>query len=89
VAENTLLINPRMVERRVFGAMDFVEVDPAEPHAGNALLLDQTVIYPAAHEKTRRRLEERGIKVAAVDVSEMLKAEGGVTCCSLVFEAKI
>ena len=51
-----------------------------------ALLLDGTVIYPAAHEKTRRRMEEQGIKVAALDVSEVLKAEGGVTCCSLVFE---
>ncbi|MGH9556381.1 MAG: dimethylarginine dimethylaminohydrolase family protein, partial [Terriglobales bacterium] len=84
VAPNTLLINPRMVDRRVFGTVEFVEVDPAEPHAGNALLLEQTVIYPAAHEKTLRRLEARGIKVAALDVSEVLKAEGGVTCCSLV-----
>lgn len=86
VAENTLLINSRMVERAIFGDVEFVEVDPAEPHAGNALLLDETVVYPSVHEKTRRRLEERGIRVAAVDVSEMLKAEGGVTCCSLVFE---
>lgn len=88
VAENTLLINPQMVDRATFGSVEFVEVDPAEPHAGNALLLEQTVVYPAAHEKTRQRLEERGIQVAAVDVSEMLKAEGGVTCCSLVFEAE-
>ncbi|MGH9603881.1 MAG: dimethylarginine dimethylaminohydrolase family protein [Terriglobales bacterium] len=87
VAPNTLLINPRMVDRGVFGAVEFVEVDPAEPHAGNALLLDGTVIYPAAHRKTLRRMEERGIKVAALDVSEVLKAEGGVTCCSLVFDA--
>ncbi len=86
VAEDMLLINPRMVERGIVGAVELVEVDPAEPHAANALLLDGTVIYPATHEKTRRRLEERGIKVAALDVSEVLKAEGGVTCCSLVFE---
>ncbi len=88
VAENTLLINPNMVERRIFGAAEFIEVDPAEPHAANALLIDQTVVYPARHQKTRRRLEERGIKLVALDVSEVLKAEGGVTCCSLVFEAK-
>ncbi|MGH8632448.1 MAG: dimethylarginine dimethylaminohydrolase family protein [Burkholderiales bacterium] len=88
VGENTLLINPQMVDRATFGAVEFVEVDPAEPHAGNALLLDEVVVYPAAHEKTRRRLQERGIRVAAVDVSEMLKAEGGVTCCSLVFNAE-
>ncbi len=88
VAENTLLINSQMVDRAAFGGAEFVEVDSAEPHAGNALLLDQTVVHPDKHAKTRRRLEERGIKVAALDVSEMLKAEGGVTCCSLVFEAE-
>ncbi|MGH9531361.1 MAG: dimethylarginine dimethylaminohydrolase family protein [Terriglobales bacterium] len=88
VAESTLLINPRMVDRSAFEVMEFVEVDPSEPHAGNALLLDGTAIYPSAHEKTRRLMEARGIKVAALDVSEVLKAEGGVTCCSLVFEAE-
>ncbi len=86
VAESTLLINPQMVERGAFEVMEFIEVDPSEPHAGNALLLGDTVVYPAAHEKTRRRMEERGIRVAALDLSEALKAEGGVTCCSLVFE---
>lgn len=86
VAESTLLINPEMVDSSAFEVMDFIEVDPSEPLAANALLLDETVIYPAAHEKTRRRLEKWGIKVVPVDVSEVLKAEGGVTCCSLVFE---
>ncbi len=88
VAESTLLINPQMVDQSAFEVMEFIEVDPSEPHAANALLIDGTVVYPAAHEKTRRRLEEHDIQVTALDVSEVLKAEGGVTCCSLVFEEK-
>ena len=87
VGENVLLINPQMVDRRGFGGAEFVEVDAAEPNAGNALLIDGTVVYPAAYEKTLRRIEGRGIAVAAVDVSELLKAEAGVTCCSLVFDS--
>ncbi|HXE92072.1 MAG TPA: arginine deiminase-related protein [Terriglobales bacterium] len=86
VGENMLLVNPQMVETGAFGGAEFVEVDESEPTAGNALLIDGTVVYPAAYEKTLRRLEQQGIKVAAVDVSELLKAEAGVTCCSLVFE---
>jgi N-dimethylarginine dimethylaminohydrolase len=33
------------------------------------------------------RLGAHGLRVATVDVSELAKAEGGVTCCSLIFEA--
>lgn len=44
------------------------------------------MLYPASYRGTRARLEERGIAVRTVDVSELQKAEGGVTCCSLLFE---
>jgi dimethylargininase len=43
------------------------------------------VIVPAAHPRTRARLEAEGVTTVAVDVSEIAKAEGGVTCCSLLF----
>src|SRR5207244_14033 len=35
----------------------------------------------------RRRLERCGLRVTTVDLSETAKAEGGVTCCSLIFDA--
>jgi N-dimethylarginine dimethylaminohydrolase len=31
-------------------------------------------------------LASRGLDVATIDVSELAKAEGGVTCCSLILE---
>ena len=64
-----------------------IEVEPEEPFAANALLVNGAVLYPAAYGRTRRRLEERGIRVAPVEASELAKAEGGVTCCSLIFNA--
>jgi dimethylargininase len=60
-------------------------VDPAEPHAANALLLGKTVLLPLAFPATRGRLEKQGIEVFPVNISELAKAEGGVTCCSLIF----
>jgi dimethylargininase len=43
------------------------------------------VILPTSFPKTRALLEERGFRVRTVDVSELQKAEAGVTCCSLIF----
>jgi dimethylargininase len=87
VAESTLLINRDWVDSGAFEGLELVDVDPGEPFGGNALLVGDTVIYPASYPATRRRLEERGIGVKVVDVAELGKAEGGVTCCSLIFDA--
>jgi dimethylargininase len=47
---------------------------------------DGVAIYPSSFPRTRRMLEARGIQLEIVDVSELQKAEGAVTCCSLVFQ---
>ena len=44
------------------------------------------VIHTARHPRTRARLEKAGIRVAAVDLSELEKAEGAVTCCSILLD---
>ena len=87
VAEDTLLINPNWVDARTFRDWNLIEVDTLEPHAGNALLIGATVVYPVGFPRTRQRLEAYGISVMTVDVSELAKAEGAVTCCSLIFSA--
>lgn len=87
VAEDLLLVNPDWINLQAFAGMGRIEVDPSEPYAANALLLNGIVLYPAAHPATRARLEAAGIRLQLVDASELAKAEGGVTCCSLIFEA--
>lgn len=85
VAEDTLLVNPRWVDASVFDGYRIIEVDPDEEHAANALRIGAGVIHPACFPRTRRRLADAGIAVTAVDLSELQKAEGATTCCSLVF----
>jgi dimethylargininase len=86
-AEHLLLVQPEWVDVCAFDpALETVSVDPAEPYAANVLLVRGTVIAPAEFPRTRERLEARGAHVAAVEVSELAKAEGAVTCCSLLVE---
>jgi dimethylargininase len=86
VAPETLLLNSRWVDPRPFGARQLIEVAGTEPGAANGLLVGDMLVYPTNFPATRRRLEERNVRVRLVDVSEIQKAEGAVTCCSLVFD---
>ena len=80
-----MLVNPAWVDSAAFGEVRVIEIDPEEPYAANGLLTGGRLIYPQTFPRTRKRLEGAGIGVEAVDVSELQKAEGAVTCCSLVF----
>jgi dimethylargininase len=87
VAPDTLLVNDECVDRGHWPGLRFVAVAPGEPHAANALLVGDSVIHPASEVRTRERLEAAGVRVVPLDVSEVQKAEGGVTCCSVLFAA--
>ena len=85
VAEDTLLVNQAWVDTAVFADYRLIEIDPAETHAANALRIGDGVLYPSCFPRTQQRLEAAGIVVTTVDVSELQKAEGATTCCSVVF----
>ncbi|MBK7319719.1 arginine deiminase family protein [Candidatus Villigracilis affinis] len=84
VDDKTLLINPNWVDTSHFKGFDWIEVDPSEPFAANCLPVGDGIIFPTAFPKTRQKLEQKGYKIQAVNVAELAKAEGAVTCCSLV-----
>ncbi len=85
VSDEVLLVQPLWVNRSAFPGLTLLEVDPREPYAANALRIGDRVIYPSAFPRTAERIAACGIDIHAVDASELAKAEGAVTCCSLVF----
>jgi dimethylargininase len=84
VAETQLLINPDRISRDDFPGVDFLCVDPREPDAANILKAGDDYIYSSAFPRTREMLE-RSLALTILDMSELAKAEGAVTCCSLIF----
>ncbi|HKI53388.1 MAG TPA: arginine deiminase family protein [Anaerolineales bacterium] len=84
VDDDTLLINKDWVDTRHFERYELIEVDPSEPHAANCLPIGDSIIYPSSFPKTDARLKARGYKTVSVEVDELAKAEGAVTCCSLI-----
>jgi dimethylargininase len=84
--ENRVLHNPDWVETTGFDGVEAYAVDPAEPDAANVLTLGSNAIVPAVHTRTQALLSRAGFRTIPVDVSELAKAEAGVTCCSLIID---
>ncbi len=87
LGRDTLLAHRAWFDATPFSAYDWIDVDPSEPHAANALALGNTIIFPASFPRTRVRIEAAGFHVTPLDISELQKAESGLTCSSLIFEA--
>ncbi len=87
LGRSTLLANRAWFDPAPFSSYDWVDVDPSEPHAANALALGNTINFPASFPGTRARIEANGFHVTPLDISELQKAESGLTCSSLIFQA--
>ena len=86
IGKNSILINRSLVDSKQFRDFELIDVAEGEPAGANALLVRNVVIIPASFPKTRALLERRGFCVRTIDLSELQKAEAGVTCTSLIFK---
>ena len=87
IGRNTILANPEWVDLAPFAGFDIIDVSPSEPWGANARMLADHVLISAASPQTAARLRERGFRVRTVAISELEKAEGGLTCLSLIFNS--
>lgn len=62
---------------------DFRWLETDEPLGANLLALGDTILVSASAPHTLRRLQIEGLRTVAVDVSELHKADGALTCLSL------
>lgn len=86
VPPHYVLANPDWVDRRVFADVTVIDVDGDEPFAGNTLTLGGVTLVASSCPRTAAILHARGVITRAVDLSELAKAEGALTCSSLIVE---
>ena len=86
--DGRLLVNPAWLEVRALRGFALVRVPGPEPDAANALLVGERVCLSAAHPRTADLVRGLGFDVQTIDLSEFAKAEGCVTCLSLLFKER-
>ncbi|MDA1082568.1 MAG: dimethylargininase [Gemmatimonadetes bacterium] len=85
--DGRLLVNPAWLQLSDLAGFDIVEIDPSEPFAADILVIGRAVVSAAENPRTAALIGALGFDSRTTDLGEFAKAEGGVTCLSLVFEA--
>lgn len=79
-----VLLNRDWIDPAIFGGLEVVATSPREPFAANALRARDRLIVSTGNPETSERLRACGFDLDEVDVSELQKAEAGLTCMSLI-----
>jgi dimethylargininase len=83
--DERLIVNPEWIDVNDLTGFGLLPIPVEEPWGGDVAIANGTVIAAAAYPGTANLLVTEGYDVRTVDVSEFAKAEGGVTCLSLIF----
>jgi dimethylargininase len=86
--DGTLMVNPAWLDLEALRGFNCVRVPESEPWAANIALVGAAVCLAAEHKRTGEIIHQRGFEVRTLELSEFAKAEGGVTCLSLLLSAK-
>ena len=81
-----ILANRDWCDTAAFAGFDIVDVPPNEPRGANVLAIGNTVMVPACFPATARVIEPLGLAVRMLDISELMKAEAGLTCSSILLK---
>jgi dimethylargininase len=88
VDEETLIVNPRWVDTSAFRGMRVLAVPEDEPWAANTLRVGGAVCVEAGAPRTLELVSGHHADVEVLDISEFRKAEGSLSCLSIIFETE-
>ncbi len=84
LADNFLIIDPARIDVANLRHFDCIEVAASESYSANCLVLGNAVLMPAGFPNVGEKIRARGFKTVELEMSEFEKADGSVTCLSLI-----
>jgi dimethylargininase len=88
LGDGTVVANRNWIDEAAFEGLRVIDVPAEEPQAANVLAIGGAVLVASAFPRTAEMLEKMGWKTRILDISELMKAEAGLTCSSVLFEGR-
>ena len=84
VGDDTIVVTPGTVGEDVFDGFRIVLEHETERHQFSALPLADRLLVTDSAPRTAADLHDIGLEIDPIDVSEILAADGGLTCMSII-----
>lgn len=83
----TVILNPGWIDAEYFSDYRIVHAHEDEPFGANVLLAGRSLFVAQHHPRTADRCASFTSDLRLVVADELAKAEGGLTCCSILLPA--
>lgn len=85
VDDETVLLNPRWLDASAFRGLRQLHVPEEEPWAANTIRVDSAVCLEEKAPRTIELVQPYAGIIETLDISEFRKAEGSLSCLSIIF----
>lgn len=85
ISNGTILVTQELAGNRTWEGYRKIIVDPQEQYAANTLWVNDNLLVPAGFPGTTAKIKTLGLPVHELEMTEMQKMDGGLTCLSLRF----
>jgi dimethylargininase len=86
LGDDTVLLHRPWVDAAAFRGLRVIDVPEGEEWGANVLLHGNTVLVAAGFPGIAEAIRGLGRDVRVLDIAELMKAESGLTCSSVIFE---
>jgi dimethylargininase len=84
LGKNILILNSSSIDTAELSGFKWIETGNANRYAANCLAIGNTVLMSKGSNVLANKIHREGFKVIELDISEFEKADGGITCLSIV-----
>jgi dimethylargininase len=85
VGKNSIVVTQDFINHEALNGYDKIIVEKEAEYSANTLLINDHLLLPEGFPDTKTKLESLGLPIIELDVSEMQKMDGGLTCLSIRF----
>jgi len=85
IGKNSLIITEDYASKPEFKSYEKIVPDKSEEYVANSLLINENLMLPKGFPLIKKVLIDRGFSIIELNVSEIRKMDGGLTCLSLRF----
>ena len=85
LGDNRMVVAGEFVDHPAFDSYEKIVIGKEDEYSANCIRVNDYVIIPSGYEKTKRKFNEVGYETIELEMSEVQKHDGGLSCLSLRF----